>query len=158
MWDLSFVSRHLDEWRQVAGLVVWKGLELQLAWLLNFDGDNLWSFRGFMVSRNWPICCCRIIDGRTGEDAAILFYLLTYTCPDFLFAPLSWPHVNHPGRKCPRFWSKTRKTFERRMKDPSLLKIFKSRTLEGEKDAFWYTSESQDEYFSEYLYPQELQK
>lgn len=50
MWDLSFVSKHLDEWWQVAGLVAWKGLELGLAWLLKFDGestDDLCSFRKF---------------------------------------------------------------------------------------------------------------
>ncbi|KAN0070075.1 hypothetical protein V8E54_011656 [Elaphomyces granulatus] len=44
MWDLSFVSKHLDEWWQVAGLVAWKGLELGLAWLLKFDGRDMAFF------------------------------------------------------------------------------------------------------------------
>ncbi|OKO99337.1 hypothetical protein PENSUB_8724 [Penicillium subrubescens] len=35
--DLGLVSKHLEEWWEVGGLIAWKGVEIALAWLLGFD-------------------------------------------------------------------------------------------------------------------------
>lgn len=39
--DLGVVSKHLEEWWEVGGLMAWKALELGLAWTLGFDGKRL---------------------------------------------------------------------------------------------------------------------
>lgn len=39
--ELGSVSKHLEEWWEVAGLVAWKAVEVGLAWLLGFDGKSL---------------------------------------------------------------------------------------------------------------------
>jgi hypothetical protein len=35
--DLGLVSKHLEEWWEVGGLVAWKAAEVGLAWVLGFD-------------------------------------------------------------------------------------------------------------------------
>lgn len=39
--ELGVVSKHLEEWWEVGGLMAWKALELGLAWALGFDGRRL---------------------------------------------------------------------------------------------------------------------
>ncbi|OJJ51640.1 hypothetical protein ASPZODRAFT_55153 [Penicilliopsis zonata CBS 506.65] len=41
--DLGAVSKHLEEWWEVGGLVGWKAVELGLAWMLGFDGRDVAS-------------------------------------------------------------------------------------------------------------------
>lgn len=36
--DLGFVSKHLEKWWEVGGLIAWRAVELGLAWMLGFDG------------------------------------------------------------------------------------------------------------------------
>jgi hypothetical protein len=38
--DLALVSKQLDEWWGVAGLLAWRAVELGLAWILEFDGKR----------------------------------------------------------------------------------------------------------------------
>ncbi|KAJ5760899.1 hypothetical protein N7520_008055 [Penicillium odoratum] len=42
--DLSLVSKHLEEWWEVGGLVAWKAVEIGLAWVLGFDSWDVASF------------------------------------------------------------------------------------------------------------------
>ncbi|OOQ87923.1 hypothetical protein PEBR_15196 [Penicillium brasilianum] len=42
--DLGLVSKHLEEWWEVGGLIAWRGVEVALAWLLGFDGWDVASF------------------------------------------------------------------------------------------------------------------
>ncbi|KAH8423803.1 uncharacterized protein LDX57_001561 [Aspergillus melleus] len=42
--ELGNVSKHLDEWWEVGGLIVWKAVEVGLAWALGFDGRDVSSF------------------------------------------------------------------------------------------------------------------
>lgn len=35
--DLGLVSKHLEEWWEVGGLMAWKAVEIGLAWILGFD-------------------------------------------------------------------------------------------------------------------------
>ena len=37
--DLGFVSKHLEEWWEVGGLVAWRAVEVGLAWILGFDSE-----------------------------------------------------------------------------------------------------------------------
>lgn len=39
--DLGFVSKHLEKWWEVGGLIAWRAVELGLAWMLGFDGKFL---------------------------------------------------------------------------------------------------------------------
>ncbi|KAI9679811.1 MAG: hypothetical protein M1817_004825 [Caeruleum heppii] len=39
--DLGGVSRRLDEWWEVAGLIGWRAIELAVGWICNFDGIDL---------------------------------------------------------------------------------------------------------------------
>jgi hypothetical protein len=36
--ELGRVSKHLEEWWEVGGLMAWKAVEIGLAWILGFDG------------------------------------------------------------------------------------------------------------------------
>lgn len=42
--ELRFVSKHLEEWWEVWGLVAWKAVEVGLAWVLGFDGRDVLDF------------------------------------------------------------------------------------------------------------------
>ncbi|OJJ00448.1 hypothetical protein ASPVEDRAFT_127307 [Aspergillus versicolor CBS 583.65] len=42
--ELRFISRHLEEWWEVWGLVAWKAVEVGLAWVLGFDGRDVLNF------------------------------------------------------------------------------------------------------------------
>ncbi|KAI9044381.1 uncharacterized protein KD926_000982 [Aspergillus affinis] len=42
--ELGGVSKHLEEWWEVGGLIVWKAVEVGLAWTLGFDGRDVSSF------------------------------------------------------------------------------------------------------------------
>lgn len=42
--ELRFVSKHLEEWWEVWGLVAWKAVEVGLAWVLGFDGRDVLNF------------------------------------------------------------------------------------------------------------------
>ncbi|KAJ5918469.1 hypothetical protein N7466_010461 [Penicillium verhagenii] len=42
--DLGLVSKHLEEWWEVGGLVAWKAVEIGLAWVLGFDSWDVASF------------------------------------------------------------------------------------------------------------------
>lgn len=35
--DLGLVSKHLEEWWEVGGLMAWRAVEVGLAWVLGFD-------------------------------------------------------------------------------------------------------------------------
>lgn len=37
--DLSTVSKHLENWWEVGGLIAWKAVELGLVWIAGFDGE-----------------------------------------------------------------------------------------------------------------------
>ncbi|KAL2000123.1 hypothetical protein VTN02DRAFT_3538 [Thermoascus thermophilus] len=42
--DLAPVSKHLETWWEVGGLVAWRAVELGLAWILGFDGRDVAHF------------------------------------------------------------------------------------------------------------------
>ncbi|PWY84596.1 hypothetical protein BO94DRAFT_105708 [Aspergillus sclerotioniger CBS 115572] len=42
--ELGSVSKHLETWWEVGGLMVWKAVEVGLAWILGFDGRDVLSF------------------------------------------------------------------------------------------------------------------
>ncbi|KAJ5514100.1 hypothetical protein N7463_003652 [Penicillium fimorum] len=42
--DLGPISKHLEEWWEVGGLIAWRALEVGLAWVLGFDGRDVASF------------------------------------------------------------------------------------------------------------------
>ncbi|KAL3461295.1 hypothetical protein BJX64DRAFT_163351 [Aspergillus heterothallicus] len=42
--ELGRVSKHLEEWWEVGGLMAWKAVEIGLAWILGFDGRDVLSF------------------------------------------------------------------------------------------------------------------
>ncbi|KAI9369103.1 hypothetical protein BJX61DRAFT_536717 [Aspergillus egyptiacus] len=42
--ELGRVSRHLEQWWEVGGLMVWKAAEVGLAWLMGFDGRDVLAF------------------------------------------------------------------------------------------------------------------
>ena len=37
--DHGLVSKHLEEWWEVGGLVAWRAVEVGLAWVLGFDSE-----------------------------------------------------------------------------------------------------------------------
>lgn len=37
--DLGLVSKHLEEWWEVGGLMGWRAVEVGLAWVLGFDSE-----------------------------------------------------------------------------------------------------------------------
>ncbi|CAG8939502.1 unnamed protein product [Penicillium salamii] len=42
--DLGPISRHLEEWWEVGGLIGWRALEVGLTWVLGYDGRDAASF------------------------------------------------------------------------------------------------------------------
>ncbi|KAJ5105917.1 hypothetical protein NUU61_003264 [Penicillium alfredii] len=42
--DLGLVSKHLEEWWEVVGLIAWRAVEIGLVWSLGFDGRDVASF------------------------------------------------------------------------------------------------------------------
>lgn len=42
--DLGLISKHLEEWWEVGGLVAWKAVEIGLGWVLGFDSkcSSIW--------------------------------------------------------------------------------------------------------------------
>ncbi|KAL1965408.1 hypothetical protein VTN77DRAFT_5845 [Rasamsonia byssochlamydoides] len=42
--DLSSVSKHLENWWEVGGLIAWRAVELGLAWIAGFDGRDVAFF------------------------------------------------------------------------------------------------------------------
>ncbi|KAJ5773996.1 hypothetical protein N7457_008892 [Penicillium paradoxum] len=42
--DLGPISKHLEEWWEVGGLIGWRAVEVGLAWALGFDGRDVASF------------------------------------------------------------------------------------------------------------------
>ncbi|RAL01617.1 uncharacterized protein BO80DRAFT_52574 [Aspergillus ibericus CBS 121593] len=42
--ELGSVSKHLETWWEVGGLMAWKAVEVGLAWILGFDGRDVLSF------------------------------------------------------------------------------------------------------------------
>jgi hypothetical protein len=37
--DLGLVSKHLEEWWEVGGLVAWRAVEIGTAWVVGLDGE-----------------------------------------------------------------------------------------------------------------------
>jgi hypothetical protein len=37
--DLGPISKHLEEWWEVGGLIGWRAIEVGLAWILGYDGE-----------------------------------------------------------------------------------------------------------------------
>ncbi|KAL4918521.1 hypothetical protein BDW62DRAFT_62262 [Aspergillus aurantiobrunneus] len=42
--ELGLISKHLEEWWKVWGLMAWKAIEVGLAWTLGFDGHDVLNF------------------------------------------------------------------------------------------------------------------
>ncbi|GLB11401.1 hypothetical protein AtubIFM57258_008271 [Aspergillus tubingensis] len=42
--ELGRVSKHLETWWEVGGLMAWKAVEVGLAWIMGFDGRDVLSF------------------------------------------------------------------------------------------------------------------
>ncbi|KAL2803060.1 hypothetical protein BJX63DRAFT_86548 [Aspergillus granulosus] len=42
--ELGRVSKHLEEWWEMGGLIAWKVVEIGLAWILGYDGRDVLSF------------------------------------------------------------------------------------------------------------------
>ncbi|PGH32925.1 hypothetical protein GX50_04269 [[Emmonsia] crescens] len=42
--DLAWTSRHFNSWLQIGGLLVWRTVELTVAWLLGYDARDVASF------------------------------------------------------------------------------------------------------------------
>lgn len=44
--DLGPISKHLEEWWEVGGLIAWRAVEVGLAWVLGFDGKYQYHTHG----------------------------------------------------------------------------------------------------------------
>lgn len=73
--ELRFVSKHLEEWWEVWGLVAWKAVEVGLAWVLGFDGKLHISSHRFLAGRSWSN---NSIIGRDVLNFSFLTNLPTY--------------------------------------------------------------------------------
>lgn len=73
--ELRFVSKHLEEWWEVWGLVAWKAVEVGLAWVLGFDGELHISSYRFIIGRSWSN---DLVIGRDVLDFFFLTNLPTY--------------------------------------------------------------------------------
>jgi hypothetical protein len=73
--DLSFVSKHLENWWEVGGLIAWRAVELGLAWIAGFDGRTrpLVMFTALFTD----------VAGGIGRDVAF-FTLITHLPTFFL--------------------------------------------------------------------------
>lgn len=73
--ELRFVSKHLEEWWEVWGLVAWKAVEVGLAWVLGFDGKLHISSHRFLAGKSWSN---NSIIGRDVLNFSFLTNLPTY--------------------------------------------------------------------------------
>lgn len=52
--QLAGVSRHLEEWWGIGGLILWRATELGLAWILGFDGEHKLVLSVLLLSEERP--------------------------------------------------------------------------------------------------------
>lgn len=71
--ELRFISKHLEEWWEVWGLVAWKAVEVGLAWVLGFDGEL--HISSYLAGRSWSN---NLIIGRDVLNFSFLTNMPTY--------------------------------------------------------------------------------
>lgn len=88
--ELGRVSKHLEAWWEVGGLMLWKAVEVGLAWVLGFDGElyptSLAMFSVLMVLFQGVTSC---------RSLFLLICRPTLYCGHSTASdrPPSWPHM-----------------------------------------------------------------
>ncbi|KAJ5267036.1 hypothetical protein N7478_009844 [Penicillium angulare] len=72
--DLGLVSKHLEEWWEVAGLVVWRVVEVGLPWALGFDS---WDVASFLYLTHLPTYSLLTFFYGVRPTSALVSYAIT---------------------------------------------------------------------------------
>ncbi|KAL5357856.1 hypothetical protein BJX96DRAFT_28854 [Aspergillus floccosus] len=90
--ELGSVSKHLEEWWEVAGLIAWKAVEVGLAWLLGFDARDVTSF---MFLTHLPTYALLASFYNIRPTSILLSYAITVFATSIPFMLLRHPAAFH---------------------------------------------------------------
>ncbi|CAI7655937.1 unnamed protein product [Penicillium manginii] len=90
--DLGLVSKHLEEWWEVGGLVAWKAAEVGLAWVLGFDS---WDVASFLFLTHQPTFSLLSFFYGVRPTSTLASYLITILSTVVPFAFLRRPTSVH---------------------------------------------------------------
>ncbi|KAG2412266.1 hypothetical protein HFD88_009823 [Aspergillus terreus] len=96
--ELGSVSKHLEEWWEVAGLVAWKAVEVGLAWLLGFDARDVTSF---MFLTHLPTYALLASFYNIRPTSILLSYAITVFTTSIPFMLLRLPAAFHNSLNAP---------------------------------------------------------
>ncbi|KAJ5988896.1 hypothetical protein N7481_004106 [Penicillium waksmanii] len=90
--ELGLVSKHLEEWWEVGGLVAWKAAEVGLAWVLGFDS---WDVASFLYLTHQPTFSLLSFFYGVRPTSTLASYLITILSTVVPFAFLRRPTSVH---------------------------------------------------------------
>ncbi|KAL4896995.1 hypothetical protein BDV59DRAFT_198440 [Aspergillus ambiguus] len=90
--ELGRVSKHLEEWWEVAGLMAWKAVEVGLAWILGFDGRDVTSF---IFLTHLPTYALLASFYNVRPTSILLAYTITLVTTSLPFVLLRHPSAVH---------------------------------------------------------------
>ncbi|KAF3386201.1 hypothetical protein F1880_000211 [Penicillium rolfsii] len=90
--DLGLVSKHLEEWWEVGGLITWRGVEVALAWLLGFDS---WDVASFLFLTHLPTYTLLSFFYNVRSTSVLASYSITVLSTVIPFALLRRPTSVH---------------------------------------------------------------
>ncbi|KAF7719815.1 Uncharacterized protein PECH_006921 [Penicillium ucsense] len=90
--DLGLVSKHLEEWWEVGGLIAWRGVEVALAWLVGFDS---WDVASFLFLTHLPTNSLLSAFYHVRPTSVFLSYAITILSTVIPFALLRRPASVH---------------------------------------------------------------
>ncbi|KAJ5577614.1 uncharacterized protein N7459_006578 [Penicillium hispanicum] len=83
--ELGLVSKHLEEWWEVGGLVAWRAVEVGLAWILGFDS---WDVASFLFLTHLPTYSLLSFFYGVRPTSALASYAITVLSTVIPFASL----------------------------------------------------------------------
>ncbi|KAL1857944.1 hypothetical protein Plec18167_001652 [Paecilomyces lecythidis] len=90
--DLGFVSKHLEKWWEVGGLIAWRAVELGLAWVLGFDGRDVAFFTLITHLPTFSLLSSFYGVRPTTTLTSLAITLVSNTIPFILLRGTRWVH------------------------------------------------------------------
>ncbi|KAJ6004944.1 hypothetical protein N7540_012743 [Penicillium herquei] len=96
--DLGLVSKHLEEWWEVAGLMSWRAVEVGLVWILGFDS---WDVLSFLYLTHLPTYSLLTFFYNVRPTSALISYTITVSSIVIPFFFLRSPASVHNLSRAP---------------------------------------------------------
>ncbi|PWY92471.1 hypothetical protein BO70DRAFT_391875 [Aspergillus heteromorphus CBS 117.55] len=95
--DLGRVSKHLETWWEVGGLMAWKAVEVGLAWVLGYDARDVLTLTLLTHLPTYTLLSTFYTVRPTTTITSYLITLISTTLPFYLLRPSS--SLSSPGPK-----------------------------------------------------------